>query len=475
MILSKIFKGIKVLEVRGSLDVDILHLSQKVNKCMPGSLFFCVKGISGDGHNYALEALQNGAVALVVERYVDCNVTQILVRNTRNLMPKVCNNFYNNVLSKLKLIGITGTNGKTTTTKILQSILTASQKKVGIVGTNGIEFAGKKFCTSLTTPDTVDLFDIFNQMAEEKVEYVVMEVSAHAISLNKLRGIKFEVGLFTNLTQDHLDFFGSMHKYAVTKLKFLQKRYCKNVVINVDDKYGRHFDKLSNSKIYTFGIDSPAQSFALDIDLQIDGSSFLCSALDSPMEIKTHLPCLFNVYNVLGACVAAKVLDISVDNIVRGVKALKMVDGRMNYFKLKNKAYAVVDFAHTPDGLQKVLEGLRDLSKKRIITVFGCGGNRDRSKREIMGRVASLLSDFVIITSDNPRDEEIQHIINDSIKGIRGEFICREDRRDAIKLAFDMSREGDVILIAGKGAEAYQEIKGVKYPYSDIDEVKKYI
>lgn len=477
MQLCKILKGVRILEVKGNLEQDILYLSQKTEDCRESSLFFCIKGISGDGHDFVDVAIKNGAKALIVERFINkCNITQILVKNTRNIMPKICNNFYNNVLSKLKLIGITGTNGKTTTTKILQSIFLASNKKVGIIGTNGVEFTGKKFSSNLTTPDTTTLFKIFNDMADSGVKYVVMEVSAHAISLNKLKGIKFEVGLFTNLTQDHLDFFCSMHKYALTKLKFLQKTYCKNVVINIDDKYGALFQKLTNSNLFTFGINLPAQNFAIDIDLTFKGSSFLCSVIDSPLYITSNLPCLFNVYNVLGACVVAKILDLPIDCIVQGVNKIRNIDGRMNCFKLKNNAYAIIDFAHTPDGIKKVLEGLRGLVKgKKIITVFGCGGNRDRGKRRLMGEVASKLSDKVIVTSDNPRNENPETIIKDITYGIKGEFLCQIDRKKAIKHAFDLSSDGDVILIAGKGAENYQEINGVKLPYSDLDEIKNYI
>jgi UDP-N-acetylmuramoyl-L-alanyl-D-glutamate--2,6-diaminopimelate ligase len=268
-----------------------------------------------------------------------------------------------------------------------------------------------------------------------------------------------------------------MHKYALTKLKFLQKIYCKNVVINIDDKYGALFQKLTNTNLFTFGINSPAQNFAIDVSLNLKGCSFLCSVLDNPLQITSNLTCMFNVYNILGACVVSKILDISNDCIVQGIAKLQKVEGRMNCFKLKNNAHAIIDFAHTPDGLKKVLESLKELIKdKRLITVFGCGGDRDKSKRRIMGEIASKFSNIVIVTSDNPRSENPQSIIKDIIScEVKKNMFCQEDRKKAIKMAYSLSKDGDIILIAGKGAENYQEINGLRLPYSDLDEIKKYI
>lgn len=476
MKLNKILKAIKYKSIKGSLDVEITSLSQKVEDIKEGAIFFCIKGQNVDGHDLYNIAKEKGAVCLIVERFVDCDITQVLVSNTRKVIGKVCNKFFNNIAGKIKFIGVTGTNGKTTTSNIIYQILNCAGKKAGLIGTNGIEFNGQKLKSSLTTPDTVDLFYIINEMNSYGIEYVVMEVSAHAIHFNKITGIKYEVGIFSNLTQDHLDFFKNMHTYALTKLKFLNKKYCKNILINIDDEYGKLFVKLSNSKVYTYGLNNPSDCFGMDIKLNINKTKFLANIFDNVFEFESNLTCLFNVYNILAAASCCKILQIENEHIFNGIKNLQCVDGRMNFFKLKNGAYAVIDYAHTPDGLQKVLEYLRQLKlDKKLFCVFGCGGNRDKSKRHIMGEVAFALSDKIFVTSDNPRDENPNKIIDDICINIKGEYFRNDDRSIAIKTAYNESKSGDLILVAGKGCELVQEIRGQKKPYSDLEEIKKYI
>lgn len=477
MKLEKLVKNLKIIKTKGNLSVEILSLSQKVEKCKENSLFFCYKGVNFDAHDYALQAQKNGAVALVVERFLDIDLPQILVKNTRTFMAKVCNIFYRKDIKNLKFVGITGTNGKTTTATLIYNILVSSGKNVGLIGTNGVCFADKKINSSLTTPDIVDLFELLTQMKDNGIEYVVMEVSAHAIDLKKIEGIKFEVGVFSNLTQDHLDYFKTMHNYALTKLKFLQKKYCKNVIINTDDDYGKLFMKLSNSNKFSCGIKDPAQNFAMDIKTSFYGTKCLINVFDSVLEVTSNLIGIFNVYNILSACACAKILGVDLDFIYKGILNTKQVDGRMNYYFLKNGSIVVIDYAHTPDGLQKVLETLNNLKQnKRIITVFGCGGNRDKQKRPLMGQIACLLSDQVIVTSDNPRWEDKMQIIKDITKGISlKNFVVEEDRKKAIQKAIEISKNGDIILIAGKGAEDYQEVNGIKNHFSDYEQLTKYV
>jgi UDP-N-acetylmuramoyl-L-alanyl-D-glutamate--2,6-diaminopimelate ligase len=476
MKLSSLLRGIKIKELKGDADVEIKSLCQSTNKIEKGCLFFCYSGVNFDGHDYIADIESQGAVAVVVERFVDTKLPQILVNDTRKVMPKICNKFFGNVLKKLTLIGVTGTNGKTTTASLIFQILCNDFKNAGFIGTGRVEFGGKVYKQNMTTPDTVDLFQLFHQMSTSGVKFVVMEVTAHALDLNKLYGIKFEVGVFSNLSQDHLDYFKNMGTYALCKLKFLKKRFCKFCVINTDDKYGEMFAKLSDSLVTTYGIKNPARNFAIDLQLNVTSTHYVANVFDHIFDITTNLLCKFNVYNELSAIVCAKILEIDDDVIVKTIQNVKRIDGRMNFCKLNNGAVAVVDFAHTPEALESVLSSLKSLVEKRVICVFGCGGDRDKLKRSKMGRVATVYADYVFVTSDNPRSEDPQKIIDDITDGIcTSNFEIDENRTRAIVKAINFSSRGDVILIAGKGAEDYQEIKGVKYNYSDFDVLKDYI
>lgn len=472
MKLSKLIQNLSCT-TKNFNDIEIENLSQNLSKIKKNTLLFCYKGVNFDTHNY-LENLNKNVVALVVERFVNSPLPQILVKNTRNIMPKLCNRFFNNALKKLKFVGVTGTNGKTTTTSLIYQILSYAHKNTALIGTNGVYVLGEKIDTMLTTPDTVDLFYLFSYFTQKNVEYVVMEVSAHALALNKLKGIKFEVGAFTNLTLDHLDFFKTMGNYALSKLKFLKKSYSKKVLINMDDDYGKLFYKVSNSKIYTYSIDNPSDNFAMDIKYNLKGTSFIINSFDNIFEIKSPLLCKFNVYNVLCAVVTAKLLDISNEDIFGALKTIQKIDGRMNFYDLKDGKTVVIDYAHTPDGMENVLKGLKNITNNKIITVFGCGGNRDRNKRSKMGKIASFYSDKVIVTSDNPREENEDKIIDDIVLEIK-DYIREKNRKKAIELAINEAKTGDIIAILGKGNEKTQEIKGVKYPFSDYEVIKEYL
>lgn len=476
MKLKDLIRGINIKKIIGNTDVEIDYLSQNTNKIENNCLFFCYKGVNFDGYDYIEEIKKKGAVALVVDKIINTKLPLILVNNTRKSMPKICNRFFGNILKKVKLIGVTGTNGKTTTANLIFQILNNSGRKAGFIGTGKIEYDDKIFEQNLTTPDTVDFFYLLLEMVKKDVKFVVMEVSAHALDLNKLYGLKYEVGIFSNLSQDHLDYFKTMGKYAMCKLKFLKKRYCKNCVINTDDKYGEMFAKISDSNVATYGIEKPARNFAINLDLTLTHSSFIANVFDHIFDIKSNLLCEFNVYNELSAIVCAKLLEIDDDAIVQTLQNVKKIEGRMNFYKLKNGAVAVIDFAHTPEALESVLVSLKNLSTKKVICVFGCGGDRDKLKRSKMGRIASIYSDYVFITSDNPRSEDPLKIISDITDGLCiANYDIVENRTRAIEEAISISNKGDVILIAGKGAEKYQEISGVKYAYSDEKVLKKYV
>lgn len=469
MLISKLFSGIEY-EIKGE-DVDILSLQKHSQQKSQNGIFFCYRGVNKNGEDYAVEAIQNGAIAIVVEEFSTYNVTQIKVDNVRKIIAKVCSNFFGNPEKDMKIIGITGTNGKTTTSYMLKNILETADKKVGLIGTNGIEINKVFFRATLTTPDPQELFEVFQKMKNADVEFVVMEVSAHALDLYKVWGIKFEVGVFTNFTRDHLDYFGSMEKYKQTKKNFFCQDYCKKCVFNVDDETGREFFNCCDVPKCTYGIINPSDAFAVSIDMKLSGSKFVVNCFDDIFNIEISCAGKFNVYNALSAIITAKLLGINSEHIVAGLYTLENVAGRFNLLSVGTKS-VVIDFAHTPDGMENVLRTAKALSKGYITTVFGCGGNRDKGKRKVMGEIANKYSDKVIITSDNPRFENPYSIIDEIKQGCPNGLVI-ENRTQAIITAVTTSPENSCILVLGKGAEDYQEIDGIKHHFSDFEVVKQ--
>ncbi len=477
MTLQNLLQNIDIVETQGNMDIDILDIMTDCESKCAGSVYFCYVGVNDDRHNYYDKAVESGARVLIVERFLPTGITQIKVKNVRQVIAKVCSNFYGNPDKKLKIIGITGTNGKTTTSYMIRSILQASGKKVGLIGTTAIYIDQIFYPTTLTTPDPKQLFNTFRQMLDSGIEYVVMEVSAHAIDLYKVYGVNFEVGVFTNLTQDHLDYFGTIDNYASVKQKFLTGMYCKNCIINVDDNYGKDYFHLCDCKKFTYAIMNPSDVFALNIKMSIKGSSFVVNIFDDILSCSINLAGKFNVYNALAAMTCCKVLGISNINIIKGIESLEQVDGRFNVLDIDTPFSVVVDYAHTPDGVENILKNIKALSKGKIITVFGCGGNRDSVKRPIMGQIATKYSNTTIITSDNPRFENPYDIISQIKAGtdITKEVFVLENRKEAIIKALDLAFINDVVVILGKGCEDYQEINGIKYPFSDSKVVFDYI
>lgn len=466
MKLSKLLRNIKSENVN-FVDVDIDNLMTNSQKTLNNALFFCYHGVKVDGHQYIDEAIKNGAVALVVEYKTDTNIPQIIVEDARKAMCIIAANFYDNPQDKLKIIGITGTNGKTSTTHILASILQKNGKKVGIIGTNGAYIDGQKYICSLTTPDPIELNSIFDNMLKKGIEYVVMEVSAHAIALNKIYNIDFIYGAITNITQDHIDFFETMDNYAIAKLSFLNE--CPNIAINIDDKYCAEYSRARTAKQITYGQNG---NVSFDkVKFYHNKTIFDIVINNRRYKIKTNLLGQFNIYNIMCAVAIADGIGVDCKDIIKGVKKV-FVEGRLNL--VPGKVNVAIDYAHTPDGLEKVLNSVKSFCKGRIITVFGCGGNRDTKKRKIMGEVVSKLSDVTIVTSDNPRYEDPDKIIDDIKVGINGDAFYIVDRKNAIYKAMDIANKKDIVLICGKGAEDYQEINGVKYPFSDYDVVREY-
>ncbi|HEY8423771.1 MAG TPA: UDP-N-acetylmuramoyl-L-alanyl-D-glutamate--2,6-diaminopimelate ligase, partial [Clostridia bacterium] len=414
MKLSQLLQGVNVYEIIGH-DQEITNLSHNSKTISNGGLFFCLKGTNTDGHDYVYEAAQNGAAAIVSEKvFDDLNLTQIIADDVRHAMSLISANFYGNPAKSMKLIGVTGTNGKTTTTYIIKSIGEAAGKKVGLIGTSGIIIDGKKYPPLLTTPDPIDLHSIFRKMADCKTDWVVMEVSAHAIELKKIDGIIFDFAAFTNCTQDHLDFFQTMDNYKKAKAKFFNSYYAKTAVVNSDDELGRQISQTCDIPCFTYGCKNPADAFGVNYTSSINGLQYVINIFDKIYEINFALPGRFNMYNTLCAALTCYLLNVGLPEIAAGISNLKTVKGRFETYINKGKQ-VIIDYAHTPDGLVNILRSIKEFAKGKIITVFGCGGNRDRDKRAKMGKAACQLSDYAVITSDNPRFEKPEDIIEDIV------------------------------------------------------------
>lgn len=472
----KLFSLLKNLNYRvlGNLALDITGLYHKDTEVKDGGLFFCLKGTVVDGQAFVMGAIKNGAVAIVSEKEIHGigGVTQIIVKNARETMSKVACRFYGCPANKLKIIGVTGTNGKTTTTHMLASVIENAGKKVAIVGTNGIIIKGQKIVTNMTTPDPIELQKYFALMLKHHIEYVCMEVSAHAAALSKVDGVRFEAMLFTNLTEDHLDFFKTMDNYFEAKLKLFSTKYTNLAILNKDDGYFEKIKSCINLPYFTYSKTSDAD-FVADIKkITSKGQEII---INSNLNISLPMLGSFNVSNALLSIAALSKLGFSNEDIKQGLENMKQVDGRFNSYDINGKT-VIIDYAHTPDGLKNILVAARELAgNNKLFVVFGCGGNRDALKRPIMGKIASDLCDYVFISNDNPRFENPMSIAKDIAAGItKDNYEIELNRSNAINKAINMAKSDSVVVLAGKGAEDYIEENGVKIPYSDIREVEKF-
>lgn len=461
MLLKDLLKNSKYSLVKGSEDVDIKNLCYDNRKVKDGDLFLCVKGFKVDGHSFIEDAIEKGAKVIVLEedKNIDADVTIIKVDNTRKALAEMSSNFFNNPKDKLKIIGITGTNGKTTSAFIIKSILEKAGKKVGLIGTIANYIGDKKIHTERTTPESFELHELFAEMVKEGVEYCVMEVSSHSLDLYRVYGIEFEAGIFTNLTRDHLDFHKTFDNYYNAKFKLFKNS--KLSLVNLDDSYGeRVLEDLNKNKLdkVTFSINKNSEFKAYEVKSSSNGSEFKLDINNNSEKFIINIPGLYNVHNALGCILTAYKLGIDLEFIKEGISNVT-IPGRCEMVaKERNLPYSIIiDYAHTPDGLENILETIKGFAKGRIITVFGCGGDRDKVKRPQMGEIACKLSDIAVVTSDNPRTEEPMAIINDIINGLNYDnYMVVEQRYDAIEKAMSIAKKDDVILIAGKGHETYQ-------------------
>ena len=475
MQLSKLLKNIDKYMLIGG-DKNILGLSNNADQCKKGSLFFVIDGIKNKGVDFVDKAINNGAIAIITNKKLNIDITQVVVEDVRKCMSIVAKQYYNCACDKLKIIGITGTNGKTTSSYLVKNILSIAGFNVGIIGTNGVYIDNKKIGNDLTTPDPINLHKYFSDMVKQGVDYCIMEVSAHAIDLKKVYGIKYRVGLFTNITNEHLDYFGSMKNYSKCKLNWFNKENMCEAVYNVDDDYGKALAKSNNVPNITYGINNPSNTFAVNIENSIMGTSFFVNSLDGIFNIKSKLVGRYNVYNILGAISVCKLLNIRDEYILNGINTLEYIDGRCNITKYGNN-YIVIDFAHTPDGFEKVISTFKSLAKGKLITIFGCVDYSDIKKRVLMGTVASKYSDYVILTADNPNFDNVKDINKDIKCGFKRfkNYIEIEDRIEAIKYGISLLCSEDILLILGKGGEYKQLIMGKNVEYNEQEIVNNFI
>ncbi len=475
MKLTQLIKDVKVEQTIAFKDVDVKDVNIDSNQVGKGSLFICLKGRDFDGHEFIRQVESYGAVGIVCEKKLNTALPQIIVKDTRKAMSKIAGEFYGHADRKMRVIAVIGTNGKTTTTHLIKNVLEKSGEKCGVIGTLGTYYLDNYIEPDLTTPDPLVLHKTFAEMYDCGIKTVVMEVSAHAVYYDKVFGVKFYAGIFTNFTQDHLDFFGDMDSYKNAKLKFFKQNKCKFILSNSDDDVGRELlAKYKN--VLTYGINNPADVFAIDVKCTAKGSQFVINLFDSIYDVNLKIMGKFNVYNALATASTCALLGIKSEDIINSLNEVECVEGRLQC--VYDKEFKVfIDYAHTPDGLEKAINAVRSATKNRLICIFGCGGNRDKSKRKVMGKISANNADLTIITSDNPRFEEPMDIIKEIEEGVLSvskKFISIEDREQAIWYCLDMAKQGDCVLIAGKGSEKYQETLGIKKPYNDKYTVEEY-
>lgn len=475
MKLRDILKDVKIVELNISLDEEICDITGDSRTVTNDSAFLCLEGTKFDGHEYAKDAISKGAKVLITQKKVDLpdNSKFVQIEGGRKAIAKMSCNFFENPSSKFKLIGITGTKGKTTTTYMIKSILESKGLKVGLIGTIESKIGDNKLKTSQnTTPDAIELQRLFYQMAKEKVDAVVMEVSSHALDLDRVLGSKFEYAAFTNLSQDHLDYHKNFENYY--QAKKLLFGMCKKCFINIDDEYGsRLFNEISCDK-KSFSIDKQANIEVKDMDINSRCVTFTEKENEGETKYTVKIPGKFSVYNALTAISIAKEFGCTPEKIQLGFDNL-VVPGRSEIVKIGTDFTVMVDYAHSPDSLKNILLAAKEYAKGRIICVFGCGGDRDKTKRPIMGEISGKLADITIVTSDNPRSEDPETIVSeveDGVKRVTNNYFRVVDRAEAIYKALDIAKKDDVVIIAGKGHEPYQILNTGTIHFDDREQVQ---
>jgi len=452
-------------EIRGDAGIPVVEVAFDSRQGVRDALFFCVPGATADGHDFAPEAVRSGAAAIVVERWLDLDAPQILVPAVRQAMGPMSAVVFGEPARSLSIVGVTGTNGKTTVVHLLDAVFRAAGRRTGAIGTVGAHVAGEPVPLARTTPEAPDLHRLLSRMRDAGVTTVAMEVSSHALDQERVGGVRFDAAVFTNLSQDHLDHHGSMESYFAAKASLFTEDRTAHALLNLDDDWGRRLLDVP-VPVTTFGLDPGADVRAEDVRVSVDGLRFRVSG----REVTSPLRGAFNVSNCLATIASSAVLGVHADDAIRGLAEAGQVSGRMEPVDAGQDFLAVVDYAHTPDSIRTVLAAARPLATGRVIVVFGCGGDRDRAKRFPMGAAATEGADLTVITTDNPRSEDPNDIITEVERGAAdggGRYVVEPDRRAAIRLALHEARPGDVVVVAGKGHEVEQEVAGGFVPFDD--------
>jgi len=473
MKLSKLLAGVS-LTIKPEQDIDITNVAYDSRRVTPGALFVCIKGYATDGHLYIDSAIKNGAVAVLVQdAAADTGVLTLQTGDTRKALAQISANFYNHPEKEMKIVGVTGTNGKTTVTTLIKSVLEFTGKKVGLIGTNENMIGSRVLPTERTTPESLELFALFREMADEGTEYVVMEVSSHSLILHRVFGIVFSVGVFTNLTQDHLDFHETMENYF--QAKRLLFNTCDVAVLNFDDPAGKRIAEDLACPALSYSIDAESDFTAKNLRISPRGVLFDLQAGDKLLPARLGIPGKFSAYNALAALSTCVALGITPEKVIEALLVAKGVKGRAETVYTRTDYTVLIDYAHTPDGLENIISTVKEFSQGRVVTLFGCGGDRDPVKRPIMGEIAGKLSDYCIITSDNPRTEDPMTIIRQVEEGMKRTtcaYTVIENRRDAIRYALETAQKNDCIILAGKGHETYQIIGTEKRHFDEREVIR---
>ena len=478
MKLKKLLEGIEIIESTADMELDIASVAYDSRKVERGGLFVAISGFASDGNRFIPMAMEKGAAVIVTAKKPELDVPYVLVPSDRLALALIGCNFYSHPARSMTMIGVTGTNGKTSVTLLLKQVIEkVLGAKVGLIGTMENRIGALVIPTERTTPESFELQGLFAQMRDAGCKYVVMEVSSHAIALERIGGVRFDVAAFTNLTEDHLDFHKTMENYCDTKAELFNR--CDKAVLNCDDSWFERISQNVKCDMLTTSVKGSGSLNARDLLLRADGIAFTAEMGTEHASVSLQIPGRFTVYNAITVLGIASQLGISLQTAASALATAEGVRGRVEVVPTPGKPYTVLlDYAHTPDGLENVLTSVRDFCKGNLIVVFGCGGDRDPIKRPIMGHIGVSLADFAVITSDNPRNEDPMTIISDILKGVKntdGEYIVIENRRKAIQYAMDKAGKNDIIILAGKGHETYQEIRGVKHHLDEREEVTAYL